>query len=306
VQRRLGVADKPSMVKPRCVLPGVMILVTRRCSERRFFLRPDPEVTQVFEYLLGLLAPKFGIAIHAYVVMSNHYHLVITDVDARLPDFEREFNSLLARSLNGFRGRFESFWDPESYNAVTLLDGDAVVEKMGYALANPVEARLVGHAREWGGATSVGMQFGHVRRVARPQGFFSERMPEVVELELTRPAICVELSDRELMQRVRADVERRERESAGVGRAMGMSRVLRQDWRASPERAEPRFGMKPTIAGRSKQARIEALARAKAWLAAYKDALAQFVSGVRDVVFPAGTWHMRVRLGCCAVAVAVE
>ena len=61
--------------------------------------------------------------------------------------------------------------------------------------------------------------------------------------------------------------------------------------------------MKPTIAGRSKWARIEALGRAKAWLAAYREALGRFVAGARDVVFPVGTWHMRVRLGCCAVAV---
>ena len=292
------------MTKPRCVLPGVMYLVTRRCSERRFFLRPDPEVTQVFEYLLALLARKYGIAIHAYVVMSNHYHLVITDVDGRLPDFERELNSLLARSINAFRGRWESFWDPDSYSAVKLLEDDDVMAKMAYTLANPVEARLVGHAREWGGATSAGMEFGRPRRVGRPQRFFSARMPEAVELVLTRPeGCCGKLSDRELMKQVNVEVERREIEHRKLGRAMGMTRALKQDWRSSPDSEEARRGMKPTVAGRSKWARIEALGQAKEWLAGYWDALAQFVGGARDVVFPAGTWQMCVRLGCRSVAV---
>ncbi|MFO7565202.1 MAG: hypothetical protein R6X02_21335 [Enhygromyxa sp.] len=37
--------------KPRCVLPGTIQMVTRRCSERRFFLLPELFVTRTFEYL---------------------------------------------------------------------------------------------------------------------------------------------------------------------------------------------------------------------------------------------------------------
>jgi hypothetical protein len=33
-------------------------------------------------------------------------------------------------------------------------------------------------------------------------------------------------------------------------------------------------------------------------LGEYRDALARFVSGERDVEFPIGTWWMRARLGC--------
>jgi putative transposase len=294
--------DNLSMTKPRCVLPAVTYLVTRRCSERRFFLRPDPEVTQVFEYVLGLLAPKFGIAVHAWMVMSNHYHLVLTDVDGRLPDFERELNSLVARAVNSIHGRWESFWDPESYSAVALLEVDDVVAKIGYALANPVEAGLVGRAGAWAGATSEGVRFGRGRWVARPRRFFSEAMPAQVELRLTLPASCSELGGERLQARVREVVEGVEAEAAKRGRPMGMARVLRQDWWASPTTVEARWGIKPTVAGRSKWARIEALRRAKGWLAAYKEALARFVGGARDVVFPVGTWEMRVRLGCPTVA----
>ena len=54
-------------------------MITRRCSERRFFLLPEPVVTRIFEYLLGHLSELYEIEIHAYVAMSNHYHLVVTD-----------------------------------------------------------------------------------------------------------------------------------------------------------------------------------------------------------------------------------
>jgi putative transposase len=291
------------VTKPRRVLPGVVYLITRRCSERRFFLRPDPIVAWVFEYLLGLLAKQYGIAIHAYVVMSNHYHLVVTDTEGRLPDFQRDLNSLLARSINAFRGRRDSFWDGRSYSGVELLEEHDVIAKMGYTLANPVAARLVNRARQWEGATSAGMVFGRPRSIARPDGFFSDSMPEEVELEIVRPESCHGLDDEEFLARVEADVARREAEHAQRGKAMGMSRVRRQDWNASPESFEVRRGLQPTIAAASKWARIEALRRSKEWLRAYKAALAQFVAGTRNVAFPVGTWWMCARLGC---RVAVE
>src|SRR5690606_12644627 len=198
--------------KPRCVLPGTIQMITRRCSERRFFLLPEVFVTRTFEYLLGHFSQKYEIAIHAFVAMSNHYHLVVTDTQGRLPDFERELNSMMARALNFYWDRWEGFWDRESYSAVKLLEERDVISKIGYVLANPVKARLVGRAREWEGATSAGMAFGWRRRIQRPEKFFRKEstMPEEVELVLTRPAGFEGLSDREVHEIVRSEVARRE------------------------------------------------------------------------------------------------
>jgi putative transposase len=286
------------VTKPRCIHPDVIYFVTRRCSERRFFLRPDPMVVQIFEYLLGLLSKQYEIRIHAYVMMSDHYHLVVTDTHGRLPDFQRDFNSLLARSVNAFRGRWESFWDRRSYSGVKLVRSEDVLDSMAYTLANPVEARLVNRAGQWLGATSAGMAFGRARQVMRPKKFFSEEMPEIVELEITRPGCFAALSDAEVLARLELDVGRREDLHARSGKAMGMTRVLRQDWRRSAESFEVRRQLRPTVKAKDKWARIEALQRSKAWLGCYKDTLRQFVAGARGVVWPAGTWWMCARLGC--------
>jgi putative transposase len=288
------------VTKPRCVLPGVIYLLTRRCSERRFLLLPDPAVTWIFEYLLGLLAKQYGIQIHAYVVMSNHYHLVVTDTEARLPDFQRDLNSLLARAINKHWGHREAFWDRESYSGVRLLEDQDVVSKMAYTLANPVKARLVNRAREWEGATSAGMVFGRTRLIPRPDKFFRNSMPEEVELVLTRPAGFEGLSDAEVLELVRADVARRESMHREAGKAMRMKAVRKQHWWESPESFEPRGQLRPTVAGRNKWARIEALRRSKQWLEAYYDALRRFVDGEREVEFPPGTWEMCARLRCPA------
>jgi putative transposase len=292
-------ADKQSMAtKPRCVLPGVTTMITRRCSERRFFLLPEPKVTQIFEYLLGMLAKKYGIAIHAYVAMSNHYHLVVTDIEGRLPDFQRDLNSMLARALNCHWGRWEAFWDRDSYSGVELLEDQDVISKMAYTLANPVKARLVGRVGDWEGATSAKMGFGQRRWIRRPEKFFSEAMPEEVELVLTRPAGFEGMGDAEVLELVRADVARREAAHRKAGNVARMWRVLKQKWWECPKSFDPRRQLRPTVAGKNKWARIDALRRAGDWLAEYYRALARFVGGDREVEFPRGTWHMRVRLGC--------
>lgn len=290
-------ADKPCVTKPRCVLADNVYLLTRRCSERRFFLLPDPSVTLIFEYLLGLLSERYGIQIHAYVVMSNHYHLVATDTRGVLPDFQRDLNALLARAINQRWGRCEAFWERDSYSAVKLLRERDVIRKMAYTLANPVRARLVERAREWEGASSARMIFGRARQISRPDEFFRDSMPETVELVLTRPAGFEGLTDADVLELVRVAVARREELYRRLGKAAGMKKVLAQHWWESPVSVDPRRQLKPTVAG-SKWARIEALRRSKEWLTAYYEALRRFVSGERDTEFPLGTWQMSARFGC--------
>ena len=49
------------MTAPRQILPGTTYMVTRRCSERRFFLRPSAIVNQIFTYCLAYAAQETGV-----------------------------------------------------------------------------------------------------------------------------------------------------------------------------------------------------------------------------------------------------
>jgi hypothetical protein len=49
-------------------------MVTRRCSQRTFRLRPSALTNQIFKYCIGLAQAKTGVAVHAACVMSNHHH----------------------------------------------------------------------------------------------------------------------------------------------------------------------------------------------------------------------------------------
>jgi hypothetical protein len=81
----------------------------------------------------------------------------------------------------------------------------------------------------------------------------------------------------------------------------GVHRVLAQSPFGRPAAREPRRGLNPRVAARNKWRRIETLQRLKAFVANYREALRRYVDGDRSVLFPAGTYWMRVRLGAlCA------
>jgi REP element-mobilizing transposase RayT len=287
------------MTIARRILPHTSWLITRRCSERRFFLLPNSHTRQVFEYALARAARITGVALHAWMVMSNHYHLVVTDLQGRLPEFLRLLNSLVARALNFRYRRKEAFWKPGSYNAVQLCSDAAVLDKMVYTLANPVMAGLVRRAWSWEGSSSVGMDFGGVRRVLRPG--FSKSGEDVETLRLVAPPSNVS-SAAEIAEAVRRGLHARENEVrdrfAGEGRRfVGMRAVLAQSWESSARSEEAFGGMVPCFATRDVEELRRVIREWKEWVADYRRALGAFRDGVRDAVFPAGTYLMKERFG---------
>jgi len=90
---------------PRQILPGTVYLITRRCSERRLFLRPSALTDAIFLYVLAVAARLHRVEVHALCVLSNHYHVLVTDREARLPAFMQYLDSLVARAINASLGR---------------------------------------------------------------------------------------------------------------------------------------------------------------------------------------------------------
>jgi REP element-mobilizing transposase RayT len=289
------------MTAPRQVLEGTTYLVTRRCSERRFFLRPSKATNAIVEYLLAVTAERYGIRIHAYCVLSNHYHFVLTDPHARLPDFHRDLDALVARAVNCSIGRWESLWDRESFSAVRLETREAILEKIVYVLANPVDAGLVRRGMEWPGLWSNERQLrGSVLALERPKEFFRSHgpLPAVAHLQLHPPPGLEH--DAAFVDAVLSELRRAEdRAAAELGRQgrsfLGVARVLAQKPYARPAACEPRRTLNPRVASRNKWRRIEALLRLRDFARAHREALEAWRAGLRDALFPPGTWLMRVQ-----------
>lgn len=292
---------REGMTAPRQILAGATYLVTRRCSERRLFLRPSAAVNAIFRYVLAVAAERYGVVVHAYCVLSNHFHLVVTDPQARLPDFHRYLDGLVARATNATLGRWETFWDPKSYSAVRLEDAATIFEKLVYVLMNPVAAGLVRRGSEWPGLWSdPGLIGGEAVEAIRPEKFFRKKggMPEVAQLRLQPPPGFE--ADEDFVERLKSWIREEEDSVAAQHRKEGRSfltaaRALAQRPTSRPAQGEPRRRLNPRIACRDPVARIEALERLRAFVRAYREALGAWREGVREALFPEGTWLMRVR-----------
>jgi REP element-mobilizing transposase RayT len=287
------------MTDPRQVIPGSTYLVTRRCTQRQFLLKPSRVVNEIFLYVLALAAERYAIRIHAYCVLSNHSHLVLSDPHARLPAFLQFLDGIVAKALNALHGRWENFWAPDTYSAVKLATTSDILDKLTYVLANPVAAGLVPHGRQWPGLWSAPERIDTTIEARRPDFFFGRNstLPEKVTLRVSRPPGFQ--STESLRRDLSASLAHRERRAARKhgGTFLGIAKVLAQRPTSRPRTAEPRRGLNPRVAARDKWKRIELLQDLVEFLRAYYDAWLARRAGRRRVIFPYGTYHLRVQHG---------
>jgi REP element-mobilizing transposase RayT len=279
-------------------------MITRRTLRRHHLFRPDPAIRQLYLYTLAVCAKEFGILVHAVTLMSTHEHLIVTDTRGRLPLFLRKHHRLVSLGTKILRKWEGPTWDAEQTSVVRLLTEQAVVEKLAYVMANPVQAGLVRRARDWPGVTVVPQELGRrTWTLNRPDAYFradNRQWPDAVELSLTLPPI---LRARDGAQDVRdavgEELERQERlahqEIRKRGwRFLGAERVRR----LSPYRRATSFELlrdrNPTLAVGRGQRKVffQAVAELRAFRKAYRQALEQWRAGLRSVVFPQGTWCM--------------
>lgn len=292
------------MSQPREIVPGTTYLVTRRALRRHLLFRPDAAVTQLLIYSLVVSARRFGIEVHALCAMSTHLHIVITDVHGSLPRFLQFFHRIVALGTKVLRTWEGSVWDNEATSVVRLVTRASMVEKIAYALANPVAAGLVRQAHEWPGATVRVDELGRgVLRARRPGVYFNPAnpsWPDEATFPLTLPPAVGSAGAESFCHEVAAELERLEvlaradAQRRGV-RFLGAERACK----ISPyERAtshEPLHERNPTFAvGREQGSAWRCAAAAvRAFRASYRSALERWCAGARSAVFPFGTWWMR-------------
>jgi putative transposase len=133
---------------PRLTLPGYPHHLIQRGNNRQS-LFVNPVDYQTMLALLDEYARKLDVDLHAYVLMSNHFHLLATPQTAaglqRLMQavgrrYVRYFNSTQKRSGTLWEGRYKS----------TLIQTDRyLLACMVYIDLNPVRAGMVSQARDY-------------------------------------------------------------------------------------------------------------------------------------------------------------
>ena len=126
--------------KPRIEITGYYHVINRGVEQRVVF--EEMQDYKYFEELICLYTKSYGITLHNYCLMSNHYHLLIEIHDETLSKFMRQinmnyaiyFNKKYKRSGHLWQGRFKSWYVTDEAYLYTL---------MLYIEQNPLKAGIV-------------------------------------------------------------------------------------------------------------------------------------------------------------------
>ena len=136
------------MARPlRVEYEGAFYHVTSRGNEKKDIFS-SPEDYEQFKTYLYEAREKFGYKLHAYVLMSNHFHLLIETPEANLNRLMHYINGSYTGYYNRKQKRVGHLFQGR-YKAI-LVDRDSYLKELSrYMHLNPVRAGMVGKPEEY-------------------------------------------------------------------------------------------------------------------------------------------------------------
>jgi putative transposase len=131
----------------RLEFAGAIYHITSRGNGRNFIYLQDDDF-ELFLQILANVCERYNWVVHAYCLMSNHYHLLVETPDANLSQGMRQLNGVYTQSMNRKHHRVGHLFQGR-YKAI-LVDKDAyLLELCRYIVLNPVRANMVSSPEEW-------------------------------------------------------------------------------------------------------------------------------------------------------------
>jgi len=126
------------MARPlRVQFPGALYHITNRGNERKAIFKDDTDRRE-FLKILSQSIDTYGVVLHAFVLMNNHWHLLAQTPLGNLGEFMRHFNIAYTSYYNRrhnrvghlYQGRYKSF----------LVEADSYLSQVSrYIHLNPVQ-----------------------------------------------------------------------------------------------------------------------------------------------------------------------
>ena len=281
--------------------------ITCRTVQGRLLLRPSSVLSAVTLGVLARAARRSAVEVHAYVFLSNHYHLLVSVSSAQqLAVFMTYLNSNLAREAGRLVRWREKFWGRRYQAILVSAEEEAQVERLAYLLAHGVKEGLVASPLDWPGVhcaralaegTAVCGSWhdrtlaSSARRKSLPHD--PEAFVEREELALV-PLPCWQSLDatvyRDRIRRMIGEIEARAwlRQEATGRPPLGREAVYRQNPHLEPNRVKK--GPAPLVHAVRPEVRRALRGAYLAFLDAYQRAAGRLRAGLRTVEFPEGAF----------------
>jgi putative transposase len=156
---------------PRLSLPGYPQHIIQRGNNRQAITTSVADC-QTLLALIEENARKSSVAIHAYVLMGNHFHLLATPETAEaLPQMMQAIGRRYVRYFNDSQGRSGTLWEGR-YRSTVIQPERHLLACMAYMDLNPVRHGLATQARDYPWSSHAHYAGLRVDRLVTPHPLF--------------------------------------------------------------------------------------------------------------------------------------
>jgi putative transposase len=136
------------MARPmRIEFAGALYHITARGNEKRDIFNDEKDFNKFIE-ILKKYVERFGVKIYCYVLMNNHYHLMVETPGANLTAFMHNVQSYYTNYFNKRHKRIGHLFQGR-YKALIVDKDSYLMELSRYIHLNPVRAGLVARPERW-------------------------------------------------------------------------------------------------------------------------------------------------------------
>jgi len=192
---------------PRCIRPGETLHVIQRGNNRTATFSSPNDFGHYLEHL-GEASQRFKCRIHAYVLMTNHVHLLLTPEEEDGPSFMmqrlgrwyvRYFNARVARTGTLWEGRFRS----------SVVNSDRYFFACSrYIEQNPERALMVSEAQHYPWSSYRCNGHGNMNELITPHDLYQKLAATAEERRAAYRALFASPLEQTVIDRIRYSVKR--------------------------------------------------------------------------------------------------
>ncbi len=131
-----------------------MYFVTARTFQGRMLLSPSAQLNEAVGGVLARGVALSGIELHAFVVVSNHLHLLVTAKGAKLSEFMKYVLCNTSKKVGRLVNWSGSLWE-RRFAVAPVLDDASAEDRIRYIVSHGVKEGLVRRPEQWPGLSCL-------------------------------------------------------------------------------------------------------------------------------------------------------